>query len=59
MRYDGLERRLSQLEPPPLRIDRDIDNFLAATGGRPGEKVYEILERKAAEIWADWTEDEV
>lgn len=30
---------------------------LAATGGRPGEKVYEILERRAADIWADWIEE--
>lgn len=58
MRYDGLERRLSRLEPPPPWVDRDIDGFLAATGGRPGEKVYEILERRAADIWADEMTDE-
>ncbi len=56
MRYASLEGRVSRLEPPPPWIDRDVDNFLAATGGRPGEKVYEILERRAADIWADWTE---
>jgi hypothetical protein len=57
MRYGNLEARVAKLEPPPPWIDRDVDNFLAATGGRPGEKVYEILERRAVFIWADWTED--
>ena len=56
MRYGNLAARVTKLEPPPW-IDRDIDNFLAATGGRPGEKVYEILERRAADIWADWIEE--
>lgn len=57
MRYGTLEARVAKLEPPPPWIDRDIDGFLAATGGRPGEKVYEILERRAADIWAGWVEE--
>jgi hypothetical protein len=57
MRYGNLEARVAKLEPPPPWIDRDVDNFLAATGGRPGEKASEILERRAADIWADWIEE--
>lgn len=57
MRYGNLVARVEKLEPPPPRIDRDVDNFLAATGGRPGEKVYEILERRAVDIWAGWIEE--
>ena len=57
MKYTSIEARLGKLEPPPPWIDRDIDNFLAAADGRPGEKVYEILERRAADIWADWIEE--
>ena len=59
MRYGNLVARVAKLEPPPPWIDRDFDNFLAATGGRPGEKVYEILERRAVDIWAGWIDDEV
>ena len=59
MRYGTLEARVAKLEPPPPWIDRDVDNFLAATGGRPGEKVYEILERIAVDVWAGWIDDEV
>ena len=54
MRYDGLERRLSKLEPPPPRVDTDKDGFLTAIGALPGESFLEALERQAAMVWADY-----
>jgi len=57
MRYTSLMRRLERLEPEPLWIDNDEDGFLSAVGALPGESFLDALERQAATIWADWTED--
>jgi hypothetical protein len=50
-------RRLERLEPEPPWIDTDEDGFLSAVGALPGESFLDALERQAATIWADRTED--
>jgi hypothetical protein len=57
MRYISLMRRLERLEPEPPWIDTDEDGFLSAVGALPGESFLDALERQAATIWADRTED--